>query len=490
MTTTSTRKDDEQTRCMLSAIYFINEYCWIEDQESRGWIPFKLWPRQAETLRVIEENSRVVVLKARKLGLTWLSIAYTLWEMLFRPGGRALLFSLTDSDAVDLVNRLRGMHQRLPMFLQATIGTDNEHELEFARLSSVVRAFPCTKQAARNFTGTLAVIDEADCIPWLKHLVAAVQPGVEAGGKLLLVGAANKDTPASEFKLKYYGAVAKTNNYTAVFLPWYARPGRDEAWYREQELDYDEDDMHANYPATPAQALAARSSDKRFRPEWFEEWERLTSLSNPLTVPGLVVYEAPQPGETYIVPADPAEGNPSSNPSVAMVLNSKWEQVAIVSGQFEPDVLGNYLVEIARWYNDAVICPERNNHGHAVILTVRNLGAEELLYVNPFDSRLGRKKYGWLSSSRMKSMAIDLAAQTIRDARGRILRDEATVNELVALEAGTLKAPQGGTDDRAMTVMIGYAALRWPTSGGIGTVIDAYIEAPDVMAAVDRGGFA
>ena len=484
-------KDEEQIRCALSPLYFVNEYCWIEDQEARKWIPFHLWPKQAETLKVIVENDLVIILKARKLGLTWLCIAYALWDMLFRSGGRELLFSLGDKDAVDLVKRLRGMHRRLPLFLQATVGTDNDHELEFARLDSTAKAFPCTKQAARNYTGSLALIDEADCIAWLKQLIAAVLPGVEAGGKLLLVSASDKGAPSSEFKRIYRGAIAGTNNYAPIFLPWHARPSRDQAWYDVQTVNYDDEhDMRANYPATPEEALSPRSSDKRFRPEWFEEWEKLAVLSNPLTIPGLIIYEMPQPGETYVVPADPAEGNPSSNPSVAAVLNSQWKQVAVLSGQFEPDVFGGYLVELARWYNDATIVPERNNHGHAVILTVRNLGAENLLYVNPFDSRIGRKKYGWLSSPRMKSMAVTLAAQTLRDSRGKILRDRATVNELAAIEASTLKAPPGMLDDRAMAVIIGYAALRWPTSGGIGAVVDVYIEAPDVMVAIDAGGFA
>ena len=31
-------------------------------------------------------------------------------------------------------------------------------------------------------------------------------------------------------------------------------------------------------------------------------------------------------------------------------------------------------------------------------------------------------------------------------------------------EAATLKAPQGFTDDRAMTLIIGLAALRWPST--------------------------
>lgn len=425
-----------------------------------------------------------------KLGLTWICIAYALWEMLFRPGGLTLLFSLRDDEAMDLLKRLRGMHTRLPRFLQASLGTDNEHEFEFARLGSKAQAFPCTGTAGRNYTGSLAIIDEADFIGALKQLVAAVLPGVEAGGKLIMVSASNKDMPASEFKRVYRRAVSGENNFKDMFLAWSARPDRDEQWYKTQAADYDEDDLYANYPANPQQALAARSSNKRFKPEWLMGWELVGPVGYPLTVPGLVVFESPHEGERYVVAGDPSEGNPNSHPSAATVLNSKWEQVAVMHGLFEPDVFGGYLVELAKWYNDATIVPERNNHGHAVILAVRNLGAEELLYVNPFDSRPGRKKYGWLSSPRLKSMAVDLAAQTLRDSAGSILRDEATVNEFISIEASTLKAPAGMQDDRAMSMMIGYAALRWPTLGRMDVAVDAYIKADDPLETIDAGGFA
>ena len=86
-------------------------------------------------------------------------------------------------------------------------------------------------------------------------------------------------------------------------------------------------------------------------------------------------------------------------------------------------------------------------------------------------------------------MAMDLTAQTLRDSAGRILRDEATVNELVSIEASTLKAPQGATDDLAMALTIGYAALRWPSMDGTGVYMDAYIEGVDAMVAIDRGGY-
>ena len=449
---------EEYARCAVSPAYFIDNHCRIEDKILRQWIRFRLWPAQFGVLRDLKAHSQVIILKARRLGLTWLTIGYGLWDMLFRPGGGVLFFSRRDEEAVDLLERLRQMHLRLPPFLQASVGTDNDHELHFTRLGSRALCFPTTKHSGRSYEGSLAIVDEADYIRWFRQMMNAVKPTVEAGGQLFSISTADKEAPSSEFKRLWHGAVKGENNYHPIFLPWSARPDRDEDWYEAMKADYEEDDLFQEYPATPEEALAPRSSDKRFSTKW------LTACSDvqggeegEIGIPGLVVFDEPEEGETYLVVADPAEGNPGSNPSAASVFDSQWRQVAVVHGRFEPDVFGGYLVQLARWYNDAVICVERNNHGHAVQLAIRNLGAGGLLYRNPFD-----KKRGWLSSPKYKVQAVDVTAQALREG-DVMLRDQATINELAIFEAASLKAPSGMTDDLAMTVIIGIAALRWPS---------------------------
>ena len=152
-----------------------------------------------------------------------------------------------------------------------------------------------------------------------------------------------------------------------------------------------------------------------------------------------------------------------------------WEQCAVLYGNYEPDALAGRLVELARRYNDAIICPERNNHGHAVILAIEVLGAGDLLYISPHD-----KKPGWLSSVKWKVNAIDNAAKCARMG-DFMLHDQGTVTELLMLDSRTLKAPQGHTDDRAMMTIIALAALRWPTTQYRGTGESYVIEPDDVI---------
>jgi hypothetical protein len=97
---------------------------------------------------------------------------------------------------------------------------------------------------------------------------------------------------------------------------------------------------------------------------------------------------------------------------------------------------------------------ERNNHGHTVLLALEYAGYENI-YISPLD-----KKAGWLSNRRDKVLAVDNAAQALRQGCCTV-NYEGTLAELADLEAGTLKAPAGTHDDLAMAFINGLAGLRW-----------------------------
>jgi len=433
----------------------------------------------------MEEHDQVIVVKARRLGLTWLCLACNLWLLLFRPGSAVLLFSRTDKEAVALLKRLKDMHLHLPKFLQASTGVDNDHNLAFPKLGSLAQAFPSTKQAGRSYEATSILVDEADYIPVLDKLLVSLKPCIEGGGTIRLVSSTDKKEPVSRFKTLARGAAAGRNAYHLIFLPWTARPGRDQQWYDEEAAsgDYEQDDMYHEFPATLLEALAPMSASKRFRPEWLDACARVEAGEE--SEPGFTVWVEPVPGREYVVAADPSEGQPPlRTPRQLWCWTRRRGNNAPCSyGCYEPDILAGRLLPIAKMYNDAVICPERNNHGHAVILALRNLDAEDMIYRSPHDDKLG-----WLSSTKWKVQAMDNAAKAFRMVDVTI-HDQATLSELMSIDARTLKAPVGMTDDLAMAITIGLAALRWPTAAYRGTGESVIIEPEDVIDGSLTGGW-
>ncbi|TXH52990.1 MAG: hypothetical protein E6Q97_14285 [Desulfurellales bacterium] len=447
----------EWALCAESPIYFIAAYCWVFNATDEAWIPFDLWPAQAWALTRLMARKLVVILKARQLGFTWLILGYALWQMLFRPAATIGIFSRTETDAGDLLAfRLKGMYDRLPAFMHCrAVLADNMSRWALSN-GSVAMAFPTT--GGRQYTFSFLLADEADFQEDLPAFMRAVKPTVDAGGAMVLLSTADKGNPGSLYKQIYRAAKRKANTWLPLFLPWYARPGRTATWYADQQRDElankgSLDDLYQEYPATDTEALAPRSLDKRILSTWIEacyvEEEGDLPDDSP-SLPGLVVYRAPQLGRLYAVGVDPAEGNPTSDDSALTVLDVlTGEEVAVMAGKYQPSEIAAYADQIGRYYGGAGLMIERNNHGHAVLLWLEQ------------NSRLRRldghdEKSGWLSSKLGKTLLYNELADCFRD-RNTTLHSFDTYTQLASIEGATLRAPTGEHDDRADSYALAHA---------------------------------
>jgi hypothetical protein len=449
----------EIIRCRKSLAYFAKTYCQIlaSSDRSGSWIPFYLWPAQEEVAGDLQDHCEIIILKARQLGFTWLVVALALQEILFNPVATVLFFSKRDDEAKDLLSfRLREMYFRLPSWMQSKdLVTDASHKLEFANGSRAI-AFATT--GGRSHTATLAIIDEADHVPDLETMLNAVKPTMDAGGRLILLSTVDKSQPESTFKKIYRAAKQGLNNYHPIFHGWRAAPYRTDEWYEDKRRTIMAqtgalDDLHQEYPANDIEALSPRSLDKRIPATWlqqcFEEIEPISAdgMYAPLyrlpAIPGLVVYARPQPGRVYVIGADPAEGNPTSNDSALCVLNCETgDEVASLAGKLEPAVFASHAYQIACWYNYASILCERNHHGHAVLLWLLDNG-ERVLRLCGHDQR-----EGWMSSTLGKTKMYDRCAEAFQNIEVKLHSSE-TFHQLASIDGSTLKAPDGQPDDRA-----------------------------------------
>lgn len=428
---------------------FVAGHVQIYDPLSESWIPFQLWDFQVTTLAAIDEHRLTVILKARQLGLSWLCLAYILWRMIYRPAANVLLFSRRQDEAHHMLERLRGMYRRLPEWLQVGATFPDNTEVFGLSNGSVARAFPTS--AGDSYAATLVLADEFDLVEDQNKLMRAVKPTIDAGGRMILLSRVDKDRPQTEFKNIYRAAREGKNTWHPVFLPWDLRPDRDAAWYADQLADSlartgSLDDLHEQYPATEEEALAPRSLNKRIALLWLDQCYQRATTIDPIeapAVPELRIYQAPIHGHTYVVGADPAEGNPTSDDSALTVLDRlTGEEVAALAGKLQPSELARYIKEIGLYYSRAAVMCERNNHGHAVILWLNSNDYSAHLLAG-HDGRTG-----WNSSELGKTRLYDAAADAFRHGETRLHTMEAYL-QLASIEGGSLRAPQGEHDDRA-----------------------------------------
>ena len=461
----------EWHRCAADPVYFIDRYCHIYDGTLRRWIPFHVWRSQVETVDALTLFRLVVILKSRQIGETWVVLAFALWLMIFWPSPAILLFSKDEISAIYLLGaeRLRGMYQHLPRFLQVGVVDDAAKTWSLAN-GSICRAF--STKGGDSYTATFVIVDEADLVPDLGAMMRAAKPTIDGGGSMVLLSRANKADPESEFKKIYRAAKTEQSGWHAMFLPWHARPDRTRAWYEAQKreslantgsLDF----LFEHYPNTDTEALAPRSLDKRIAPPWLEQcyreqepldYEKINDARKP-SIPGLQVFVTPQRGRRYVIGGDPAEGNPTSDDSALEVLDAATgEEVARLAGKFQPAVFGAHLDTIGRWYNNADIMVERNNHGHAVLLWLRD--NSRLKRLTGHDGNIG-----WLDNTKGKSLLYDACADAFRE-KETVLHSFETQVQLQSIEGATLRAPDGQHDDKADAYALAIVGINKRSTGG------------------------
>lgn len=454
------KERQEWLKCRQSFAYFVHHYCQLYDATLGGWIPFRLWPDQVGVAQDLVEYRLNIILKARQLGMTWLVLCYELWRALFHPIFTGLVFSRRETEAIYLMGkqRLRGIYQRLPDWMKAErVVVDSTLQWQLSN-GSVIYGFPTT--AGDSYTASYALVDEADLVPDLDHLMTAVKPTIDGGGGMCLLSRSEKKTPQSTFKKMYKAAKLGQSDWHSVFLPWYSRPERDQAWYEAQKNDSLSrtgglDDLYEQYPATDVEALKAAELEKRFPARWLDKcYQPMEPLEDeePFYYHGLRIYVVPNNYRSYVISADPAEGNPTSDDSAAHVFDElTGEECAVLQGKIEPKQFAEYLSELSIFYNDAPILPERNNHGHAVILELDHLDQN---VVSGADDRPG-----WATSQKSKAQMYVYAANAFRDGNA-IIHDETSYLQLSSIGGDKLEAPEGEFDDVAVSYGLGMTAIQ------------------------------
>jgi hypothetical protein len=287
------------------------------------------------------------------------------------------------------------------------------------------------------------------------------------------------------FKKIYRAATHQENQYRPLFFPWQARPDRTQEWYDAQRRSVLSetgalDNLHQEYPETEVEALAPNSLDKRLPQEWlykcYQEAPTVTpsDAKGAPAIPGLIVYVPPVVGREYVMGADPAEGNPTSDDSSLHVLDRlTGEECAVLAGKYEPAVFASHIHVLSMWYNHATVLPERNNHGHSVILWLTE-NARSIRILQGTDG-----KAGWLTTSASKTRLYDEAATTFREG-DTLLHNQDTYLQLSGIEGASLNAPKAEHDDRAVSFVL---ALMARATASAGTITDEALEVLEAWGA-------
>ena len=171
------------------------------------------------------------------------------------------------------------------------------------------------------------------------------------------------------------------------------------------------------------------------------------------------IWKEPQSDVLYCIGADVAEGLEKGDYSCGVVGNVKTFDIdAMWHGRIDADLFGEELVKLAKYYNDAYLGVENNNHGLTTLSTIKKKEYWNLFFTKTYDKIADTmtQKLGWTTSSRTKPFMIDKLAEFVREMYLGIYSD-LIISEMFTyiIEAnGATNAQEGCFDDTVMATAI------------------------------------
>ena len=146
----------------------------------------------------------------------------------------------------------------------------------------------------------------------------------------------------------------------------------------------------------------------------------------------VIIYEHPKPNIPYVIGGDIAEGLRNGDWSVSQVCdNTTGEQIAKQRLHIHPDLFALEQIMLARYYNQALIANEVNNHGLTTITTLKKEG-----YYNQYKreivdriSNTKEQKFGFDTKEQSRRRIIDKTRAIVRD-EIHLINDIETLEEM------------------------------------------------------------
>ncbi|MBI3936397.1 MAG: hypothetical protein HY323_05425 [Betaproteobacteria bacterium] len=465
------------------------------------------WRWQRYLAERVLADKRLVILKGRQIGVTWICLAVDAAEAVTRPGTTSLLYRQREDEAIDNVRRWWVLYQSLPPWFKTGIkvlspdrvpqpGRDGVR-LQFpdGRISDVV---PMTSAVASGHGRTVrrVLLDEGAYIDLLEQILAAVEPAAGAGAINLVSTANGRWNPDTDGGNEFHRVYSlDTGGYQRLFFPYDVHPGRDQAWYDtapevQSRKVYQ---RHANFPRNAHEAFALTSRTfidaddlAHYRTLVRQPSSRLTfEKTGPSQAAvrersdGFVsVFERPDPDHMYAIGADVATGRGADYSAAYVIDLTSMALVAEAHGKIDADLYAFQLHYLGRWYgtrsgcrHDAWLAVETGGgFGEAVLIPLRDgregRPAYPRLYRHVLSSRPDlplSKPFGFPTNSKTRPLILNQLEKAIRERQLPYLSDGLMweLEELVQHEHGpSPRAQEGSRDDRVFAAAIALEMYR------------------------------
>lgn len=377
---------DEKTKCLNDVVYFAETYGFIIGHGASGIIPFKPDDYQKELFKGQRQQKYLIVNKSRQLGVSTTTVFFSLWFSIFSSGKRTLIVANRRESAEEFITKFKTAYELLPEWLKPACTLYSKNVVEFDT-KSVVRAMTSNPQAARAFSATLFVLDEAAFINDADSVVTAILPTISASdGKLFALSTPNGNSDTNWFYKTFTYAKAGLNQWKWYEFPWtVSSVFTKNINFKEEQIRLDNgntDKFRQEYECDFNFNL-----DSVFRAEILREFDATSKILNK-GLGGITyddtffVWKVAEQGEEYSIGVDCASNKAHTKDySCFQVVNKKThEQVAEYIGKLPTELFADILLKAARHYNNAQLVIEDNSYADALFWILEQKGYNNLWY--------------------------------------------------------------------------------------------------------------
>jgi len=451
------RQVNEIVKCGKDPIYFFNKYVKIQHPQ-RGLIGFDTFPFQDECVHNFVKHRFNVILKSRQLGISTLAAAYAVWLSIFYKDKNVLIIATKLSVAMNFIKKVKVALRSLPRWIVLPeIVSNNKQSLEFSNGSSV-KAIPTSDDAGRSEALSLLIVDEAAFVRNFDELWTGLYPTVSTGGRAIVLS-----TPhgvGGQYYDLYMKAANGENEFNPIKLPWDVHPERDEEWLSTECKNLTQkqiaQELMCDFAASGDTFLGA--DDIELIRTWvqapLEKWGPEM---------GVWVWKYALSEHKYVISADTARGDAADYSTFQVIDTSESEVVAEYRGKIPPDQFATLLNEAGMRYNKALMCPENNTYGYAVIMKLQELAYPNLYFKNRRDKFAAMygvdsmiHKIGFTTSGQTRNQILTKLEEVIRNRQIRVYSSRLYEELKTFVWKGTrAQAQKGKNDDLVMALAIG-----------------------------------
>ena len=446
----------EIIKCGKDPTYFFNKYVKIQ-HPTQGSIPFKTYDFQDRCVDDFRKHRFNIVLKSRQLGLSTITAAYAMWMVLFHKDKNVLVIATKLAVAQNFIRKCKFLLASCPKWLiLPQIVKNNSQALEFNN-GSQIKAIPTSEDAGRSEALSLLIVDEAAFVRNFDTLWTGLYPTLSTGGEAIVLSTPN-GVGGQYYDLWVYAEKGE-NIFNPIKLPWDVHPDRDDAWFEAETKN-----MSQKQIAQELLCDFAASGETFLRVEdieYIREWIR-TPIDRWGADMGVWVWDYPLKEKKYVISADVSRGDATDYSTFHVIDTEASQIVAEYQGKLPPDRFAQLLAEAGQRYNDALLCPENNSYGYAVIMKLNELDYRNLYFQNDKDRynyMYGDKdigKIGFQTNSKTRSQILTKLEEVLRTKQVKI-RSSRLYEELKTFvwKNGKAQAMRGQTDDLIMALAIG-----------------------------------